>query len=163
MRLWSLHPKYLDCKGLLAVWMEGLLAKKVLEGKTKGYKHHPQLIRFKNCKEPNKLINYYLCEIFKESKKRCYKFDSDKIECTSIKERVPVAKGQIQYELDLLKSKVMVRDRKWYNKIKSIDAPGLNNVFYQVPGEIESWEKVKSCADRESNPGYKLGKLVSCR
>ncbi len=46
MRLWSLHPKYLDRQGLLAVWREGLLAQKVLQGKTKGYKNHPQLKRF---------------------------------------------------------------------------------------------------------------------
>jgi hypothetical protein len=47
MRLWSLHPKYLDRAGLLAVWREGLLAQQVLMGNTKGYKNHPQLNRFK--------------------------------------------------------------------------------------------------------------------
>ncbi|WP_368086417.1 pyrimidine dimer DNA glycosylase/endonuclease V [Nitrosomonas sp. Nm34] len=26
MRLWSIHPKYLDAKGLLALWREGLQA-----------------------------------------------------------------------------------------------------------------------------------------
>jgi len=30
MRLWSLHPRYLDAKGLVALWREGLLAQKVL-------------------------------------------------------------------------------------------------------------------------------------
>ncbi|WP_223209021.1 pyrimidine dimer DNA glycosylase/endonuclease V [Pyrococcus furiosus] len=39
--LWSLHPKYLDSKGLVALWREGLLAKKVLEGKTRSYRNHP--------------------------------------------------------------------------------------------------------------------------
>ena len=43
MRLWSLHPKYLDKLGLLGLWRESLLAQKVLLGKTKGYKNHPQL------------------------------------------------------------------------------------------------------------------------
>ena len=55
MRLWSIHPKYLDTKGLLAVWREALLAKKVLENKTKGYKNHPQLERFKQQNDPLKL------------------------------------------------------------------------------------------------------------
>lgn len=27
MRLWSLHPRYLDSKGLVALWCEALLAK----------------------------------------------------------------------------------------------------------------------------------------
>jgi hypothetical protein len=43
MRLWSLHPQYLDPAGLVAVWREGLLA-----GQTKGYKHHPQLAHLTN-------------------------------------------------------------------------------------------------------------------
>ena len=36
MRLWSLHPRYLDAKGLVALWREGLLAQAVLKGQTKG-------------------------------------------------------------------------------------------------------------------------------
>ena len=32
MRLWSLHPCYLDPAGLVAVWREGLLARAVLRG-----------------------------------------------------------------------------------------------------------------------------------
>lgn len=32
MRLWSLHPSYLDAVGLVALWREGLLARKVLQG-----------------------------------------------------------------------------------------------------------------------------------
>ena len=32
MRLWSLSPRYLDVKGLVAVWREGLLADAVLLG-----------------------------------------------------------------------------------------------------------------------------------
>ena len=37
MRLWTLHPKYLDPQGLVALWREALLARAVLQGKTRGY------------------------------------------------------------------------------------------------------------------------------
>jgi Pyrimidine dimer DNA glycosylase len=47
MRIWSLHPQYLDRQGLTAAWREGLLAQKVLTGTTKGYRNHPQLRRFR--------------------------------------------------------------------------------------------------------------------
>jgi len=47
MRLWSLHPSYLDPQGLVAVWREGLLAQAVLRGQTTGYTRHPQLARFR--------------------------------------------------------------------------------------------------------------------
>ena len=36
MRIWSIHPKYLDTKGLVALWRETLLAKHVLEEEQKG-------------------------------------------------------------------------------------------------------------------------------
>ena len=52
MRLWSLHPSYLDRIGLTACWREGLLARAVLQGRTVGYRNHPQLERFRAQPEP---------------------------------------------------------------------------------------------------------------
>ncbi|MEM3614630.1 MAG: pyrimidine dimer DNA glycosylase/endonuclease V, partial [Nitrososphaerales archaeon] len=81
MRLWSIHPKYLDSRGLVALWREGLLAKRVLEGKTRGYVNHPQLIRFKLYDKPIDLIDAYLTQIYYEAEKRGYLFDYSKIRC----------------------------------------------------------------------------------
>ncbi|MDI6747818.1 MAG: pyrimidine dimer DNA glycosylase/endonuclease V [Rhodocyclaceae bacterium] len=41
MRLWTLHPRYLDARGLVALWREARLAQAVLGGKTRGYTHTP--------------------------------------------------------------------------------------------------------------------------
>jgi hypothetical protein len=60
MRLWSLHPKYLDGQGLVALWREALLARAVLRGETRGYTRHPQLDRFKEHPHPRLAINSYL-------------------------------------------------------------------------------------------------------
>lgn len=79
MRLWSIHPKYLDAKGLVALWREGLLAQNVLLGKTKGYQYHPQLIRFKKTTNPLGAIATYLIAIADEANLRRYAFDSSKI------------------------------------------------------------------------------------
>ncbi|MGH1537621.1 MAG: pyrimidine dimer DNA glycosylase/endonuclease V [Gammaproteobacteria bacterium] len=78
MRLWSIHPKYLDTKGLVAVWREGSLAQKVLKGQTRGYKNHPQLDRFKSKRDPIAAIGRYLFYIHKESLERNYNFDLKK-------------------------------------------------------------------------------------
>ena len=59
MRLWTLHPKYLDRAGLVALWREALLAQAVLRGATRGYRRHPQLIRFQNHEEPQAAIAAY--------------------------------------------------------------------------------------------------------
>ena len=79
MRLWSIHPEYLDCKGLLALWREGLLARKVLMGETRGYRRHPQLERFRAQKDPVAAINLYLRFVHEEAAGRCYHFDIGKI------------------------------------------------------------------------------------
>ena len=79
MRLWSIHPKYLDATGLIALWREALLAQKVLNGQTKGYKHHPQLIRFRACQNQESAIANYLNEIWKEANRREYYFTELKL------------------------------------------------------------------------------------
>ncbi|MEM5879252.1 MAG: pyrimidine dimer DNA glycosylase/endonuclease V [Candidatus Aenigmatarchaeota archaeon] len=82
--------KYLDRLGLIAVWGEGLLAKKVLENKTKGYRNHPQLIRFKKYKDPLFAINAYLLEVYKEGIKRGCKFEIRKIKVVEAEGIIPV-------------------------------------------------------------------------
>lgn len=141
MRLWSIHPKYLDTKGLLAVWREGLLAKKVLEGKTKGYKNHPQLNRFKKLADPLAAINAYLYQIFLEANKRAYKFNREKIESIILKEKIPLNSGQVSYEFDHLLKKLKIRDKKTHEKIKDTRKIEVNPVFKLKKGSIEEWEK----------------------
>jgi hypothetical protein len=141
MRLWSLHPKYLDAKGLTALWREGLLAKKVLAGKTKGYKNHPQLIRFKKHINPAAAINSYLAEVFRESRRREYRFDPGKIKKANIGKKIPVTRGQAAYEMLHLKRKLKQRDYKAYLAVKKIKKPGVNNIFKLYDGGIEGWEK----------------------
>ncbi|MEM5835131.1 MAG: pyrimidine dimer DNA glycosylase/endonuclease V [Candidatus Aenigmatarchaeota archaeon] len=146
MRLWSLHPKYLDSIGLIAVWREGLLAKKVLEGKTKGYRNHPQLIRFKNYKDPIAAINAYLYEIYKEGIRRNYKFDGKKILHIEAKEIISISSGQIKYEFEHLLKKLRKRNKKKYRELLKIKNNEIepNPIFKIVSGDIEYWEKVKN-------------------
>ena len=60
MRLWTLHPRYLDPQGLVALWREALLARAVLRGEIRGYRHHPQLDRFRAQAAPVSALNAYL-------------------------------------------------------------------------------------------------------
>ncbi len=143
MRLWSLHPKYLDKKGIVALWREALLAKKVLENKTKGYKNHPQLFRFKETKNPIISINYYLSEVYKEAVRRNYKFDSTKFNVSKTVAKIEVTKGQLEYEFQHLKKKLVVRDTKKLSELTSVSFPEPNPVFMIVEGEIAEWEKLQ--------------------
>lgn len=140
MRIWSLHPKYLDSKGLVALWRETLLAKHVLEGKTKGYKNHPQLNRFKKSKYPIDLINQYLSEVYKEAIKRKFNFDKEKINWNFRKGSLLVTTGQVKYEVEHLLIKLKRRDQSKYKELKSILIFDTHPIFKLVEGEIEDWE-----------------------
>jgi hypothetical protein len=140
VRIWSIHPKYLDAKGLVALWRETLLAKHVLLGNTNGYKNHPQLIRFKNRKDPVSSINQYLSEVYKEALIRGYNFDKNKIDWGFKKIKCSVIKGQFDYELKHLLKKLKMRDKKKYKEINLLKKFDPNPMFKIVAGEIENWE-----------------------
>jgi hypothetical protein len=147
MRLWSLSPAYLDAKGLLAAWREGLLAQKVLEGRTKGYRRHPQLDRFRASPDPLAAIGYYLSSIHAEASGRGYRFDASKIVAPSSgggrPRPIPVTEGQLDYEFRLLKSKLALRDKTKYEDMAALAHPVPGPAFRLVPGGVEAWEKVK--------------------
>src|SRR5262250_1927293 len=98
MRLWSLHPRYLDPAGLCALWREALLARAVLRGETIGYRHHPQLVRFRACGSPRSAINAYLRAIHAEAATRGYAFDRSKLARVAKEEPIVTTRGQIDYE-----------------------------------------------------------------
>src|SRR3954465_6800837 len=98
MRLWSLHPALLDQKGLVALWREALLAQKVLQGKTKGYRFHPQLARFRQ-KAPVTSISAYLWAVHDEASRRGYSFDASRIARKRQPATLPVNQGQLDFEL----------------------------------------------------------------
>jgi len=142
VRLWSLHPKYLDAKGLTALWREALLARKVLRGKTKGYKNHPQLERFKKQSYPLAAIESFLEQVYRESCIRGYCFDKKKIEISDKKvSLIKVTQGQIEYEFKHLRAKLENRDRKKFDAIKEVTKIRVNPVFKVVTGPVETWEK----------------------
>ena len=142
MRIWSLHPKYLDGKGLVALWRETLLAKKVLEGKTKGYKNHPQLIRFKELKNPLNAINKYLEHISIEAEERNYNFDSRKFTRIKQEERIIVTSGQIHFEFAHLLKKLQKRDKVLFKKISQLKKIESHPLFSRQRGGIAPWEKL---------------------
>ena len=142
MRLWTLHPKYLDAKGLVALWREALLAQKVLRGKTKGYRHHPQLIRFQAHTNPVAAVAAYLKEVHEEATRRGYQFDGSKIgECT-ITIEIHETDGQIGYEWIHLKRKLKQRAPHVLANHKNVPIPEPHPIFKIVSGKIQAWEIV---------------------
>lgn len=142
MRLWTLHPQYLDAQGLVAVWREALLAQKVLRGATKGYKHHPQLARFRAADDPCAAICSYLDGIFLEAKQRGYSFDVSKISALRLSGPMNETQGQLVYEWRHLQRKLKGRAPDRYTKWRSLKVPLPHPLFQIVAGEVQPWERV---------------------
>ena len=141
MRLWSLHPKYLDPQGLVALWREALLAQAVLRGETRGYRNHPQLDRFKNHSAPFAAISLYLKGIHEEAKVRDYAFDISKIKPARQVVSLTVTTGQMAYEWAHLLAKLEVRNPAIYRKWQNVEVPETHSIFTVCAGDIEPWER----------------------
>jgi hypothetical protein len=141
MRLWSLHPQYLDPQGLVALWREALLAQAVLRGKTRGYRHHPQLERFTSHGSPRLAINAYLDSIHEEAKRRGYSFDRSKVGPVRAIPRIAVTQGQLLYEWKHLLGKLSTRNPQLYAKWSGVTEPAHHPLFRARSGPIASWER----------------------
>jgi len=142
MRLWTLHPRYLDGKGLVAAWREALLAQKVLSGATSGYRHHPQLIRFRMQENPVRAIATFLAYLADEANLRGYHFDISKIASPRFYGKINETSGQLHFEWLHLIRKLAIRSPDLYNRYRDITVPEHNPLFTIIPGEVSDWEKI---------------------
>ena len=143
MRLWTLHPKYLDAPGLVALWRESLLSQKVLRGGTKGYKHHPQLIRFQAMPDPSAAIAAFLGSVLEEAVHRGYRFDATKIAPHRFAGTIEETEGQLLYEWRHLNEKLKRRAPVRYEEYRAILIPLPHPLFRIVTGDIRTWERMQ--------------------
>jgi hypothetical protein len=143
MRLWSIHPRYLDSKGLVALWREALLAQKVLREGSAAYANHPQLVRFRNHSNPTRAIADYLTEIWNESRRWGYRFQRNKIGRGGTKERIQITKGQLRHEFNWLLQKLRRRDQVRHRKLCTLRRIESHPLFSVAAGPIADWEKQK--------------------
>src|SRR6187455_649774 len=133
MRLWSLHPRYLDPQGLVALWRESLLARAVLRGQTRGYRHHPQLERFTSHGSPRLAINAYLGSILEEATVRGYNFDPSKVGPIRAVARISVSEGQLLHEWQHLLEKLSARSPALHSKWRNVLRPAHHPLFRTRP------------------------------
>ncbi len=141
MRLWTIHPKYLDPKGLVALWREALLARAVLRGETAGYRHHPQLDRFRAHATPRTAINAYLAGVLEESQARGYSFDASKVGPVRGRIKIPATTGQIAHEWRHLLGKLELRSPELFARARAITEPNPHPVFRVTAGSVAAWER----------------------
>jgi hypothetical protein len=142
MRLWTLHPRYLDPQGLVSLWREALLARAVVRGETTGYRHHPQLDRFVSQSAPRSAINAYLAGVHAESMLRGYSFDARKLGPIRSRCHIDASAGQLAYEWQHLLRKLRTRSAEHFRRWRNVESPEPHPLFRIVPGAVEPWERV---------------------
>ena len=147
MRLWTLHPRYLDSRGLVALWREALLAQAVLAGKTRGYTRHPQLNRFRDSPSPLAAMGSYLHHVQTEATRRNYRFDASRILPDRTTTQIVATDGQIDYEWAHLVAKLRGRDPEWLKHFAAVTRPDPHPLFSPTPGAVAAWE------NRSPHPG----------
>jgi len=143
MRLWTIHPKYLDPQGLVALWREALLAREVLRGRTVGYRRHPQLERFRQSASPRSAINLYLRSIQAEAESRRYRFDHSKLGRVMSEQRITATDGQMRYEWGWLLEKLRLRNPSDHRGKLFVRNPVAHPLFRIVAGPVADWEHVQ--------------------
>lgn len=145
MRLWTLHPRLLDRQGLTGGWREALLAQAVLAGRTKGYRDHPQLERFRAHADPEGAVGAFLSGLALEARARGYRFDVTKIDRPLSLEDglapIPVTDGQRDYEWEHLRAKLAARSPEWLARWADVEVPDVHPLFSVRPGPLETWER----------------------
>jgi hypothetical protein len=142
MRLGSLHPKYLDARGLAAVWRAALLARAVLRGRTRGYRQHPQLERFRAHAAPLCVINAYRTALYSEACARGYSFDATKIGPVRKRRFIVVSSGQLQHDWAHLLAKLRARQPTLQRRWRRIPRPESHPLFRVRRGSIALWERL---------------------
>lgn len=142
MRIWSLHPRYLDRQGLTACWRETLLAQAVLAGRTRGYQAHPQLERFRAHADPIGAICGYLHGVADEADVRDYRYDRSRVDRppTTVA-RIEVTTGQLDLEWAWLRSKLVARSPKVLARWDGVERPEPHPSFTPVDGPVATWER----------------------
>lgn len=143
MRIWSLHPRYLDRQGLVACWRETLLAQAVLAQRTRGYLKHPQLERFRAVPDPLAAVAAYLHAVADEADVRGYRFDRSRIDAVAsdAPPTMPVTTGQLSLEWAHLVAKLTARSPDVLARWADVASPDPHPLFHVVDGPVESWER----------------------
>jgi hypothetical protein len=127
---------------LVALWREALLAQAVIRGRTRGYRHHPQLCRFRESSFPRSAINAYLSDVYAEATIRGYNFDRSKLVRVGVRPRLTATQDQLLFEWEWLLRKLRVRDMATYRRHRQIVDPAAHPIFDIEPGPISEWERV---------------------
>ena len=142
MRLWSLHPRYLDPKGLVALWREALARPGRAPGAIPG-----DIATIPSCSDsarsPLRVAaspsTFGPCTRNRSSEATA---STGARLCTGgTVARVDVTRGQLDFEWRHLLAKLEKRNPPVLEALQNTGDPAPHPLFRVVPGAIEEWER----------------------
>ena len=112
----------------------------VLGGLTRGYRHHPQLTRFRAEARPIACLDTYLSAVCDEADRRGYRFDRSKLGRARVGRKVPATRDQLDFEWIHLKRKLRQRART-PSLADTAVRPSAHPLFRLVRGPVAEWER----------------------
>ena len=157
MRLWTLHPKYLDAKGLVAAWREALLAQAVLRDRN-------DWLPKPSSTDPVPPLTLTGSKYRVLSSRAACRGKPAWVSVRPRKDRLPrggrsrlkATLGQLGYEWKHLRAKLAIRDKAWLASLGRVARPDAHPTFRVVPGDVEDWE-VGGRLRRTANAGTVAG------
>ena len=141
MRLWSIHPRYLDPPGLGGLWREALLAQGIVIGRTTAYRNHPQARRVLEQPDPWGAIHDYLVGVWEEGDRRGYDYKRSRILPHAGSHPMTVPRGQLEYEAALLRLKLEARNPAYLDDLPRPECVPPHPSILVVEGGIAWWER----------------------
>lgn len=124
------------------------MAQKVLQGLTRGYRHHPQLSCFLATRRPAAALAGCLAVVRQEASRRGCSFDAGKIGPLRFRGPIIETKGQLLYEWEHLLRKLAVRDPAKLRASRSVAVPEPP-LFRIARGKVRAWEKARVGSNKQ--------------
>ena len=87
-------------------------------------------------------IASYLRCVIEEADNRRYNFDRSKIVHKKFIGKLPVTRGQLEYEFKHLLGKLEIRNLELHVHLSKVKTVRLHPLFYRVNGDVEKWEVI---------------------
>ena len=145
MRVWTIHPRYLDRKELRLSWSSGLKALKVLSQPKIYNRFQSGLSVFRTQSEPLFALTSYLLEIAKEGKRRGMDMDVSNLPKLpkDFRLKIPVSVQRVRSDRQLLIKHLARIGKKHVEKFESMRASLTHPLFFlHTDDKPGAWELI---------------------
>lgn len=135
MRIWTLHPRYLDDATLREAWRDGLAARRRLVAGSKGRPTDPLIHAIAACKHPVRVIDAYLSHLHQEAQRRGKAFDRSRIDGARAGAGFAVDSERVRDDWDQLMARMAEREPARHERQAELRRPHCHPAFKRIPGK----------------------------